>query len=107
MDPTDEVQKVHEQLLKTSREALREDRVLKDGLEGLVKHPGWKVYLGLLEKMINARGMVILMPAGNADAAIALEFVKGAMNGLILARDLPGLIIDAVPAATLKDDDDE
>lgn len=106
MDPTAEVQKVHEELLKASREALRQDRILKDGLEGLVKHPGWKVFQDLLHKMIDARGMVVLMPAGNADGAIGLEFVKGTMNGLILARDLPSLIIDAVPAATLEDDDD-
>lgn len=105
MDPLADINKRHEELLKSSREANTQDRKRKDAFEGMVKTPGWKLYQELLNTMVEQRGMVILSPAGSADAAVALEFVKGSMNGLILARDLPSLIIDATPATNLEDDE--
>lgn len=104
VDPLADVKAKHELLVKESKEALREDRARKDAFEGMVKTPGWKMFQQLLNKMIEDRGMVILAPAGTSDAAVALEFVKGSMNGLLLARDLPSLIIDATPATEIEDD---
>lgn len=107
MDPLDDVRKKHEELLKVSREALRVDRQRKDAFEGMVKTPGWKEFQNLLNTMINDRGMSVLSPAGSMEGAVALEFVKGTMNGLILARDLPSLIIDATPATKIEDDNED
>jgi hypothetical protein len=38
----------------------------------------------------------ILRPSASVDAMIGLEYVKGAMSGLILARDLPSVTIAAM-----------
>lgn len=105
MDPLADVKKRHEELLKASKEAMALDRRRRDSFEGLVNHPGWKEYQLLLGLMIQARADEILAPAGSMEKAIILEFIKGSMNGLIMARDLPGLIIENVPAAKLEDED--
>lgn len=104
MDPLVDLRKHHEELLKVSKEALEKDRRRKDAFEGLIRHPGWREYQMLLATMIQARADEILAPAGSAEKAMLLEFVKGSMNGLILARDLPSLIVESTPAAQLEDD---
>jgi len=104
VDPSADSKRQHEELLKTSREAMAQDRKRRDAFEGLLKHPGWKEFQELLNLMIGERSAELLSPAGSVDKMIALEFVKGTMNGLILARDLPKIIIDNVPAATVEDE---
>src|SRR3989304_4342396 len=104
VDPSADFKKLQEELLKSSREALALDRKRRDAFEGMVKHPGWKEFQELLGLMIEERSAELLSPAGSVDRMIALEFVKGTMNGLILARDLPKIIIDNVPAATKEDE---
>lgn len=104
VDLTGDLRKRHEELLRESRDALFKDRQRKDAFEGLLRHPGWPMFQELLNSMIGIRAEQILGPAGSIEGAISLEFVKGAMNGLILARDLPGLIVDNTPPQ--KDDDE-
>lgn len=104
VDPTADLRKHHEKLLKDSRDAMFKDRQRKEAFEGLVRHPGWPILQELLNAMINARGEVVLGPAGSVEGAMALEFIKGAMNGLILARDLPSLIVENTPQQ--KDDEE-
>lgn len=107
VDLTGDIAKRQEELIKASKDALRIDRARKEAFESLVKHPGWKLYQELLNTMANDRGMILLSPAGSMDAAVAMEFIKGSMNGLILARDLPMLVISDVPTKPAEGDDDE
>lgn len=81
------------ELLKTGRAADKLDRERAEAFSGLVSHPAWPLYQELLNVMIQARSVDLLVPAGGSDGAFILEFVKGSMNGLILARDLPSIMI--------------
>lgn len=96
MDPRQDIK----ELLEIGRKADREDKERAAVFEGLVKHPGWELYVGLLNSRLQAMGEAILEPAGTVDGAVALEYVKGTMRGVILARDTPQLIIQAMKAAT-------
>lgn len=107
MDQIYDADKAREEFVKASREALTKDRQRRDAFEGLLKHTGWGVFQELMNSMIEQRAQQILAPAGSVDGAMLLEHVKGTMNGLILARDLPSLIVNAVPAPQLEDDEDE
>jgi hypothetical protein len=107
VDLTDEIAERQAHLIKASKEALRIDRARKEAFEALVKHPAWKMYQDLLNNMANDRGSLLLRPAGSVDMAIGMEFVKGTMNGLLLARDLPMLVISDVPAKTSAEDADD
>jgi hypothetical protein len=46
-------------------------------------------------------------PAGSVDGAIALEWVKGAMSGLIMARDIPSVTIAAMSTTGPAPEDGE
>lgn len=61
--------------------------------EALVATKAWVAYSSLLNSIIEQKGSEVLSPAGSLDGAIALEHVKGAMCGLVLARDLPHVTI--------------
>lgn len=93
-------------LLKQSREAEREDRNLAEALEPMVNMEGWQLYTTVLNRLIQSRADEILRPISSVDGAIALEHVKGAMRGLIMARDLPSLIISAMKTAVPATDGD-
>jgi len=86
---------LHEELLREARAATRIDKERAEVLEAFVKTPGWKLYEELLENRIQSLGSEVLEPAGSLDGAIALEHVKGTLKGLILARDLPSVILGA------------
>ena len=96
----DTLRKEHEELLQEGRRQTKLDKERADVFEALVKSPGWKIYEELLGARIQALGGEILEPAGSVDGAIALEHVKGTMKGLILARDLPSIIIGNTKADT-------
>lgn len=83
-----------EELLKASRAATKEDAQLADMLQTLTAHPGWAPYLNqVLGIRIQNIGVAILDPAGSTSGMVRTEFLKGAMYGLCLARDLPSVII--------------
>ena len=96
------------ELHKIARVADKDDKELAEILEGLVKHPGWVAYQTLLGRRIQMFADTVMAPAGSNDGAIALEWVKGAMSGLLIARNLPSVIIDAMkPKAPATDGDDD
>lgn len=84
------------ELVKEGRAAEVKDRERAELFGVLIASPGWTAYSEVLNKMIEDRGSEILAPARSVDGAIALEHVKGAMYGLILARDLPFATIEAM-----------
>lgn len=94
-------------LVREARKADREDKEMAQLFQLLVAHEGWKRYVALLEKRIQAMGDMVLSPAGSVNGAIALEYVKGAMSGMVMARDLPSVIIAAMKAAGPATDGDE
>jgi hypothetical protein len=94
-----------EEILKQSKLLDRTDKDRATSMEGLLAHPAWKVYVELLQTLIEARGMEILVPAGSVDGAFAQEHVKGAMCGLILARDMPSVIVSQMKQPATGDSD--
>lgn len=99
-----------EDLLKDGRALDKIDRDRAELFEPMVKTPGWLAYVEVLNSMIEQRGTEILGPAGSVDGAMRLEYIKGAMFGLLLARDLPSVTIQQMsasrPATELPDEND-
>lgn len=93
-----------DELQKVSREARKIDRERADLFTVLLRHPAWLAYVELLDSQIQARADIVLAPSGSVDGAIVQEYVKGAMSGLILARDLPSTIIADMKSATSSGD---
>lgn len=83
-----------DEAIRDGRKALREDQEKAEILGTLVRHPGWKVYMRLVESHKQSFGDVLLRPAGGLDGAINSEYIKGVVCGLLLATNLPGSIID-------------
>lgn len=98
--------RVQEELKKQARKADAVDKERGDLLRMLLKHPGWLVYQELLEAQMQARADEILSPSGSIDGMIAQEYKKGALSGLVIARDLPSVTI-AVAEELRKTQEDE
>lgn len=96
-----------DELRKEGRSADQVDKERMDLFRALMKHPGWAVYLELVEARIQVYADKVMSPSGSVDGAIALEWVKGAMSGLILARDLPSVTIAAIEAAVPATDGED
>lgn len=99
--------RVIEDLRRQARAADREDKGLAELFEGMVLTKAWKAYMDLLNKRIEDLGATVLTPASSMDALIGLENEKGAMRGLIIARDLPSATIAAMKASRAPTEDDE
>ena len=97
MDP--QFKKQLDDLLVTGRAAEKIDRNRAEAFELFSKNESWKLYTELLNSKIQLFADAMLTPAGSVDGAVALEFVKGAMSGLIMARDLPSVIVGAMKAS--------
>jgi hypothetical protein len=83
-----------EELLKVSRVADQEDRKLVDNMQSLLHNQDFQIYVRqVLAPRIENFGATLLEPSGSLDGAVRSEFVKGALYGLCLARDLPTVII--------------
>lgn len=89
MQTTKQLDEFHREIRKNVQNLKEKAELFEAG----IKTSFWQAYIEMLGVMIEARGAEILAPAGSVDGALALEHVKGAMNGLILARDLPSLTI--------------
>lgn len=89
-------QRVEEQLLKDMRAADKTDKDRKELFEGMVKSKAWQVYVELLNNKLQGMSDDLLRPAGSVDGMVAQEYVKGAMSGLVLARDIPIVTIAAM-----------
>lgn len=96
-----------DELYKQARVADKIDRERAELFQALLNHPGWSVYRALLDSRIQSFADAVMAPSGSVDGAIALEWVKGAMSGVILARDLPSVTIAAMNVAGPAPDDGE
>jgi hypothetical protein len=93
-----------EQILRESRVAEKIDAERAQLFEVWMRGEGWKVYQSLLATIIEERGMALLSPSGSIDGVLVAEYNKGAMCGLILARDLPSIIVAHMKASTPVED---
>lgn len=99
-----------EGLLREARKAARIDRERIELFEAMVRTPGWLAYVALLEAKIQMLADQVLAPSGSVDGMVGLEFVKGAMSGLIIARDVPSVTIAAkeqLREQPVEDEDDD
>lgn len=87
-----------QELLKEERAREKLDRERVDQFRLLEKHGGWLAYQALLSSKIQEASDMLLQPAQGLDGMVRTEFQKGAMYGLILARDL-------VRATVMADDE--
>jgi len=85
-----------EDLKKLGKKADKEDRERSELFAVMIKSPAWGAYMELLNVKIQGYGSELLSPAGSVDGAMAQEYIKGAMYGMMMARDLPAGIIQAM-----------
>ena len=62
-----------------------------DALRALVVHPGWTVYIALVERVAQNYHAAIMKPIESLLEAPKTEFNKGTLSGLSLATALPSL----------------
>jgi hypothetical protein len=82
-----------DKLLEDSRIYDKVDRDRAEIFERMVRTPAWLLFVELVNDIIETRGAELLSPAGSIDGVLAGEHLKGSMSGLIMARDLPSVII--------------
>lgn len=92
--------RIHEELQRSARMADKEDKEFTEQCAVLMKNPAFQSYMALLNRRIETLGLVVLEPANGMDNAVALEYIKGTMRGLIIARDLPAVTMQAMKAST-------
>lgn len=96
---------MQDELLKQAREADREDKHAAELFEVMVKTEAWQVYSAMLTRKIEAQGAIVLEPAAGVDRAVALEYEKGTMRGLLIAQGLPQHTIQATKQLSDPDTD--
>lgn len=99
-----------EELLKNARAAAKVDRERVELFEKMITTPGWEVYIVLLNAKIQMFADQLMNPCGSVDECVAQEYVKGAMSGLIMARDIPDAIIaakDQLRTISAEEDEDD
>lgn len=82
-----------EELLRQARAADKVDRERIELFEGMIQTAGWKAFMEILNAKIQMFADQLMVPAGSIDGCVASEFVKGAMGGLVMARDIPAATI--------------
>jgi hypothetical protein len=85
-----------EDLRKQSRDADREDLRRAELFRSLVRTEGWQEYIKLLDAKVQAFSDQLLAPAKSVDGMVESEWIKGAMSGLIMARDVASVTIAAI-----------
>ena len=85
-----------QELLKDARSADRIDKERAELFAAMLRTAAWLEYVNLLEAKLQGMADEILAPSGSIEGMIRLEYVKGAMSGLVLARDLPSVTIAAM-----------
>ncbi len=97
---------IFQELLKASRQATKEDLELVEAMEALCRTPGWRIFVSrVLAPRVQGVGELILQPAGSTSGAWRTEFLKGALYGLCLARDMPSVIIASMRDVRLPQGD--
>lgn len=95
-----------EELIKNARAANKVDRDRKELFEGMVKSKAWQAYVELLNAKLQMLSDELLSPAGSVDRLISQEYVKGAMSGVVIARDIPAVTIAAIAEISSASEDD-
>ena len=100
-----EFQEKVEELLKVSRKADEEDKKLVENMYRLTHSHDFAMYVKqVLGPRIQNFGATLLEPSGSSDGMVRAEFIKGALYGLCLARDLPSVILSATQKKEETDD---
>ena len=87
---------------RADRRKIREDAEM---FEVLVKSPGWKRYLELVEQVGQNFHVKLMTPLESSLEVVKMEHAKGALYGLNIAASLPGAKI--AEARDLRDGDEE
>ena len=106
-DPRSEHEKLVGELLKNARAADKIDRERGELMQVLIQTPAWKAFSELLGFRIQNFADSVLGPSGSINGMVAQEYLKGAMSGLIIARDLPTIIIAAMKEIPLSANEGE
>lgn len=101
------------ELEREARAIAQKDRERAEGLEMLLKHPAWPLYVELLEAALERRGALLMepLPANELNAVERSEHNKGAMYGIAFAKDLPRVTVamaqEQRKSEPASEDDDE
>src|SRR6266403_1074434 len=87
---------------RADRRKIREDA---ETFETLVKSPGWKRYLELVEQVGQNFHAKLMTPLESTFEVVKMEHAKGALYGLNIAASLPGAKI--AEARDLRGGDEE
>jgi len=100
------VNQTERELLEQARKAMRDDKNLAEALSGLLKHGAWPIFAGLINDIAQTRGEEFFR-AVRPEEALAQEFNKGTVNGLLMTIELPNLIIQQMKSVREPDEGDE
>lgn len=99
---------------RAAKEADRDDNKFRDAMVLLMRREEWGLYVSRLNSMLSGMGQKLLsaLEASDADpaginAALRQEHLKGTMNGIVLARDLPETIVQSMPPQPIEEPGDE
>lgn len=91
---------------KIARANAKLDKEFAEAMAELERFQPFQIYKALLAKKIQTCGDELMLPLKDFDAALLQEHVKGTMNGLILARDLPSVTIAAMKDSSAPQTED-
>lgn len=101
-----------QEVLRQARKSDKEDQERIELFQTLLRNPAFKAYQELLGHKLESLGALLLMPSGSLDGLVTTEWQKGAMYGLVLARDVVSVTVQiadearkAQPADELGDDE--
>lgn len=83
---------MQKEMAKQANEDIKRARIFKD----LLNTEGWRLYSELLNDMINTKMMEVIKAPTAEGGVLASEYNKGAVYGIMLARDTPGVNIAAM-----------
>lgn len=81
--------RVAEEIAADQRKERRELHANASALTELIQHPGWKLYVTLIEAVGQNYYRTAMEPLATVMDATKGEFAKGALMGLTLAATLP------------------
>lgn len=91
------------EITRLAHEADKIDKRRAELFASMVKTEGWQEYIKLLEAKIQIFSDGLLPPAGSIDGMVKCEWIKGAMGGLIMARDVASATMAAAEELRRQD----
>jgi hypothetical protein len=94
---------------KASRQADAVDKEFADEMRSLVKVSAFQAYRAKLLALVSQIGESRLEPAAGIEGVLVQEFEKGTMRGLLLAANLPDVMLQQwkKSAGTREDEETE